>query len=55
MKGFFKFLGAVAALFAAVLGALAIFDKFINKKEIVEDYFDADLDDNSVEVPETEE
>lgn len=38
MKGFLKFLGAVAAIFTAVIGALAIFDKISNKNVVEDDY-----------------
>ena len=47
MKGFFKFLAAVAAVFSAVLGALAVFDTIHNKNRIKE-YL-------RCEVPENEE
>ena len=38
MKGFFKFLGAVAAIFAAVVSALAVFDKISNRNAIKGEY-----------------
>lgn len=37
MKSFFKFLGILASVFATLLGALAVFDKFLKK-----DYFICD-------------
>ena len=36
MKGFFKFVGAVVAIFAAVVGLLMIFDRFTQKNRIKE-------------------
>lgn len=45
MKGFLKFLGSVLALFGAVIGALAIFDKFSNKNRIKGDYLNCDVED----------
>ena len=48
MKGFFKFIASVAAVFTAVLGALAVFDKLSNKNRIKGDYLECD-------VPEIEE
>lgn len=49
MKGFFKFLGALLAMFGAVVGALAVFDKFSNKNRIKGDYLECDveLDDDT--------
>lgn len=44
MKGFFKFLSSVVAVFGAVVGALAIFDKFSNKNRIHGDYLECNLD-----------
>ncbi len=43
MKGFFKFLSSVIALFGAVVGALAIFDKFSNKNRIQGDYLECNV------------
>lgn len=40
MKGFFKFLGVIASIFAAVIGALAVFDKISNKNAIKDDYLE---------------
>ncbi len=40
MKGFFKFLGTLAAIFAAVISALAIFDRISNKNAIKDEYLD---------------
>lgn len=40
MKGFFKFLGFLASVFAAVIGALAIFDRISNRNAIKDDYLD---------------
>lgn len=36
MKGFLKFLATVTAVFSAVLGALAVFDKIHNRNRIKE-------------------
>jgi len=46
MKCFLKILAAVVAVFGAVIGALAIFDKIINKNRIKEDYLDCDTEDD---------
>ena len=40
MKGFFKALGVITAFFAAVVGALAIIDRFFNKNAIKGEYLD---------------
>ncbi|MBO7519305.1 MAG: hypothetical protein J6T73_00865 [Clostridia bacterium] len=40
MKGFFKALGVITAFFAAVIGALAIVDRFFNKNAIKGEYLD---------------
>ena len=48
MKGFFKFLLSLLAVFGAVIGALAVFDKFTNKNRINGDYLECDTDDESV-------
>lgn len=45
MKGFLKFLGSVFAVFGAVIGALAIFDKYSNKNRIKGDYLECDVDE----------
>ena len=44
MKGFTKFLIALAAVFVGVIGALAVFDKFSNKNRIKGDYLECDVD-----------
>lgn len=49
MKGFLKFLGSILAVFGAVIGALAIFDKFSNKNRIKGDYLECDVDDGEAE------
>lgn len=51
MKGFLKFLVSILAVFGAVIGALAVFDKFVNKNRIEGDYLDCDL----AEQPQSEE
>ena len=45
MKGFTKFLIALAAVFVGVIGALAVFDKFSNKNRIKGDYLECDVGD----------
>lgn len=45
MKGFLKFIASVAAVFTAVLGALAVFDKLSNKNRIKGDYLECDVPD----------
>lgn len=42
MKGFFKFIFSLFAIFAAVIGALTIFDKLSNKNRIKGDYLECD-------------
>ena len=44
MKGFFKFIGGVAAFCAAVFGALFIFDRISNKNAIEDEYLDCTAD-----------
>lgn len=44
MKGFLKFLSSVIAVFGAVIGALAIFDKLSNKNRIQGDYLECNVD-----------
>ncbi len=48
MKGFLKFLISLFAIFGAVIGALAIFDKIANKNRIKGDYLECDTDDYEV-------
>ncbi len=48
MKKFLKFIGTVAAIFSAVLGALAVFDRLTQKNRIKDGYLKCD-------VPEAEE
>lgn len=42
MNSFLKFLVSILAVFGAVIGALAIFDKFSNKNRIKGDYLECD-------------
>lgn len=44
MKGFFKTLGIIAAVFTAVVGALAVFDRIANKNAIKDEYLDCSDD-----------
>lgn len=43
MKKALKFIGAVAAIFSAVLGALAVFDYFTHKNRIKDGYLECDM------------
>lgn len=45
MKGFLKFIISIFAVFGAVIGALAIFDKFSNKNRIKGDYLECDVEE----------
>lgn len=45
MKKFLKFLGAVIAIFSAVIGALAVFDKFTQKNRIKDGYLVCEVPD----------
>ena len=45
MKGFFKTLGIITAVFAAIIGALAIVDRFFNKNAIKGEYLDCGEDE----------
>lgn len=47
MKGIFKLLSSIIALFGAVVGALAIFDKFYNKNRIKGDYLECDFNSSN--------
>lgn len=49
MKGFFKFIGAVVAVFSAVLGALTVFDRFTHKNRIKDGYLVCEVPENSTE------
>ena len=40
MKDFFKFIVSIFAVFGAMVGALAIFDKYSNKNRIKGDYLE---------------
>lgn len=55
MKGFLKFIGSIIAIFAAVIGALAVFDNYVNKNRIKGDYLDCDTSEFDEESNETEE
>lgn len=43
MKGFFKFLVSLFAVFGGVIGALAVFDRFSNKNRIKGDYLECEV------------
>ncbi len=49
MKGFFKFLGTIAAVFSAVIGALAVFDYFTQKNRIKDGYLVCEVPENNTE------
>ncbi|MGN1320626.1 MAG: hypothetical protein ACI4U6_05880 [Acutalibacteraceae bacterium] len=49
MKKFLKFLGAIAAIFSAVLGALAVFDRLSNKNRIKDGYLECEVSENETE------
>lgn len=44
MKGFFKFILSVLAVFAAAFGVLAVCDRLVNKNRIEGDYLECDTD-----------
>ncbi len=46
MKGFFKFIISIFAVFGAAIGALAVFDKFSNKNRIKGDYLDCETEED---------
>lgn len=43
MKKVLAFVGALTAIFAVVVGALMLFDRFANKNRIKEGYLDCDV------------
>lgn len=45
MKTFWKVLISLLAIFGAVVGALAIFDKFSNKNRIKGDYLECEVNE----------
>lgn len=52
MKGFFKVVFGVLGFFTAIVGALAVFDKFTNKNRIEGDYLDCFQNDPADETNE---
>lgn len=52
MKKFLKIMGVFAAVFTAVLGALAVFDYFTQKNRIKDGYLECDVVDDEVVVEE---
>lgn len=52
MKKFCKIFGVFAAVFSAVLGALAVFDYFTQKNRIKDGYLECDVADGEVVVEE---
>ena len=55
MKGFFKFLLSILAVFGTVIGALTVFDKYSKRNEIKGDYLKCDTDDYEENEETTEE
>ena len=49
MKKFFKFIGALVAVFSAVLGALAVFDRMTQKNRIKNGYLECDVPEANTE------
>ena len=49
MKGFFKAILSILAVFSAVIGALAIIDKLSNKNRIKGDYLECDVEEATEE------
>ncbi len=49
MKKLLKFLGTVVAIFSAVIGALAVFDKLTQKNRIKDGYLVCEVPDASDE------
>lgn len=45
MKGFIKFMLSMFAVFAAVVGALVICDRLVNKNRLKGDYLECDASD----------
>lgn len=52
MKKFWKIFGIFAAVFTAVLGALAVFDYFTQKNRIKNGYLECDVPENEVVIEE---
>ncbi|MBQ8649082.1 MAG: hypothetical protein IJ470_03325 [Clostridia bacterium] len=46
MKGFLKFMSTMLAVFTAVIGALAVFDRLSNKNRIKGEYLECDTSDS---------
>lgn len=49
MKKFLAFIGTLAAVFSAVMGALVIFDRFNNKNRIKNGYLECEVPTDDVE------
>ncbi len=49
MRGFLKFIASLLALFGAIVGALAVFDKFSNKHRIKGDYLECETGNGEAE------
>lgn len=49
MKKFFKFIGTLAAVFSAVLGALAVFDRLTHKNRIKDGYLECEVPEVNTE------
>ena len=49
MKSFLKAIVGIFAMFGALVGALAVFDKISNKNRIKGDYLECELNDSTDE------
>ena len=47
MKGFLKFIGVIVAVFTAIVGALAVVDRFLNRNRLTDDYLQCDLNEGN--------
>ncbi len=54
MNSFFKVLAAISAFFAALIGALLVFDKITNKNRIKGDYLECETADDIVDIEDEE-
>lgn len=49
MKGFLKFISIFTAVFTAVVGALVVVDRLLNRNRLEDDYLQCDVLDESAE------
>ena len=47
MKGFLKFIGIMSAFFTAVVGALVVADRFLNRNRLTGDYLQCDTNEDA--------